>query len=130
MAAPVEVSRTVSLTVSGTPAAVVVEEPKLDRMSERTMPESSRTLTPLDPSAGYGPPVSSGTSVRVPSPLAELVDEPLELLELLEVPLDVVEEEAPVAVDPVPVLQAASAARAPTPPRRPSARRRFIVPRS
>ena len=57
-----------------------------------------------------------------------MVDEPLELL---EVPLDVVDdEEEPVAVDPVPVLQAASAASAPTPPRSPSARRRFIVPRS
>ena len=56
-----------------------------------------------------------------------MVDEPLALL---AVPLDVVDEEEPVAVDPVPVLQAASAARAPTPPRSPSARRRFIVPRS
>ena len=111
--------------VSGTPAAVVVDEPKLDRMSLRTMPESSSTLTPLDPSAGYGPPVSSGTSVRVPSAL--VVDEPLEVL---EVPLEAVDEEEPVTVDPVPVLQAASAASAPTPPRRPSARRRFIVPRS
>ena len=52
------------------------------------------------------------------------------LLELPDVPLDVVDEEEPVAVVPVPVLQAASAASAPTPPRRPSARRRFIVARS
>ena len=122
-------SRTVSLTVSGTPAAVVVDEPKLDRMSDRTIPESSRTLTPLDPSPGYGPAVSSSTSVRVPAASEEALEVPLEVLEVLEVPLDVVDEE-PVAVDPVPVLQAASAARAPTPPRTPSARRRFMVPRS
>jgi hypothetical protein len=60
----VAASRTVSAIVSGTPCATVVDEPKLARMSLRTMPESSRTLTPLEPSPGYGPPVSSGTSVR------------------------------------------------------------------
>ena len=32
--------------------ALVVEEPKLERMSLRTMPESSSTLTPFDPSPG------------------------------------------------------------------------------
>jgi hypothetical protein len=39
-------SRTVSLISRGTPSAVVVEEPKLERMSPRTMPESSSTLGP------------------------------------------------------------------------------------
>jgi hypothetical protein len=58
-ASPVAASRTVSLISSGTPSAVVVEEPKLERMSLRTMPESSSTLGPLDPSPGYGPAVSS-----------------------------------------------------------------------
>ena len=37
---------------SGTPAAVTVEDPRLDRMSLRTIPESSRTSTPLEPSPG------------------------------------------------------------------------------
>ena len=50
------------LTVSGTPAAVVVELPNEERMSWRTMPESSRTSAPLLPSPGYGPAVSSGTT--------------------------------------------------------------------
>ncbi|MFC7656896.1 hypothetical protein ACFQV8_11115 [Pseudonocardia benzenivorans] len=45
-------SASVSSIRSGTPCAVVVEEPKLDRMSLRTMPTSSRTFGPLDPSAG------------------------------------------------------------------------------
>jgi hypothetical protein len=59
----VAASRTVSRIVNGTPAAVVADDPKLDRMSLRTMPESSSTFGPLEPSAGKGPPVSSGTSV-------------------------------------------------------------------
>ena len=44
------------------PSAVVVEEPKLERMSERTMPLSVSTFTPLLPSLGNGPLVSSGIS--------------------------------------------------------------------
>jgi len=51
-ASPVAASRTVSLMVSGTPSAVVVDEPKLERMSLRTMPESSSTLGPFEPSPG------------------------------------------------------------------------------
>ena len=39
-------------TAHPTPPAVVVELPKLDRMSRRTMPESSRTLMPFEPSPG------------------------------------------------------------------------------
>jgi hypothetical protein len=43
--------------VSGTPGAVVVDEPKLDRMSLRTTPEAVRTfetvpLIELEPSEG------------------------------------------------------------------------------
>ncbi len=41
---------------------VVVDEPKLDVMSLRTIPSSVSTFTPLVPSPGYGPPVSSGIS--------------------------------------------------------------------
>ena len=52
---------------SGTPAAVAEAEPKLEVMSLRTMPLSVSTLTPLEPSAGYGPPVSSGISAVVPA---------------------------------------------------------------
>ena len=69
------------------------------------------------------------TSVRVPEALEDVVDEPLEAAPRW--PLDVVDEDEPAGRGPrVPVLQAASAARAPAPPRSPSARRRFIVPRS
>ena len=35
-----------------TPTASVVDEPKLERMSLRTMPESSSTFTPFEPSPG------------------------------------------------------------------------------
>ncbi len=38
--------------LSGTPSARVVEVSKLVVMSLRTMPESSRTLTPFEPSPG------------------------------------------------------------------------------
>ena len=48
---------------SGTPSATVVDVPKLDLMSLRTIPLSVRTLTPLLPSPGNGPPVSCGISV-------------------------------------------------------------------
>ena len=44
------------------PSVVVVDEPKLDVMSLRTMPSSLSTFTPFVPSPGYGPPVSSGIS--------------------------------------------------------------------
>ena len=51
-ASPEAASRTVSRMARGTPSAVVVEEPKLERMSPRTTPESSSTLGPFDPSPG------------------------------------------------------------------------------
>src|SRR5512141_3009586 len=58
--APPPASTSVSLIVVGTPSATVVLEPKLERMSLRTMPVSDSTSTPLDPSPGKGPAVSSG----------------------------------------------------------------------
>jgi hypothetical protein len=60
-------SVTSSWNVNGTPSAVVVEVPKLERMSLRTIPLSVSTLTPLVPSPGYGPLVSSGISVMPPA---------------------------------------------------------------
>ena len=53
------VSWIVRVTVVGTPVAMVVDVPKLDVMSLRTMPLSVRTSGPFDPSPGYGPAVSS-----------------------------------------------------------------------
>ena len=50
--------------------------PKLDRMSLRTTPLCSSTSGPFDPSPGYGPAVSSGTSP----------DEAVEAVAVLEVP--------------------------------------------
>ncbi|WP_249266469.1 MULTISPECIES: hypothetical protein [unclassified Pseudonocardia] len=46
----------------GTPSAVALPVPKLDRMSLRTTPDSVSTFAPLEPSPGYGPAVSSGIS--------------------------------------------------------------------
>ncbi len=42
------------------PAATVDDDPKLDRMSLRTMPSSLNTSIPFEPSPGNGPAVSSG----------------------------------------------------------------------
>ena len=104
-------SRTVSLMVSGTPSAVVVEDPKLERMSLRTIPESSSTLGPFDRSAGNGPAVSSGTSVRSPLPEEEVVAPDAEASDPDGVP------------DPDPP-HAASSAAALSPPNSPSTLRR------
>src|SRR5437763_16662427 len=50
-----------SVTVSGVPGVTVLpDEPKLARISERTMPDCVNTLGPLVPSPGYGPAVSDG----------------------------------------------------------------------
>ena len=38
--------------VRGTPVATVVEDPKLERMSLRTMPAWFNTLAPFEPSPG------------------------------------------------------------------------------
>ena len=53
-----------SLIVSGTPAATVVEDPKLDRMSARTTPLWARMSGPFEPSPGNGPAVSSGITAH------------------------------------------------------------------
>src|SRR6266545_260731 len=58
-------STTVRLIVSGTPSAVPLADPKLERMSLRTMPDWVSTLGPLEPSPGYGPAVSCGISSQV-----------------------------------------------------------------
>ena len=54
----------VSRIVNGTPSAVVVDVPKLDRMSDRTTPLWVRMSGPFDPSPGNGPAVSSGMGVQ------------------------------------------------------------------
>ena len=66
-------SRMVSETVRGTPSAVADADPKLDVRSERTMPLSVSTLTPLEPSAGKGPAVSSGISAVAPGAASVVV---------------------------------------------------------
>src|SRR5882762_6502146 len=82
------------VSCSGTPGAVVVDDPKLLRMSLRTMPLSDRTLetlplTEFDPSDGKGPLVSAGSATQLA--LAEELE--LELLELLELELELLELE-------------------------------------
>ena len=48
------------------PAALLPDDPKLDRMSLRTMPDWVSTLGPLNlPSPGYGPPVSVGITEQL-----------------------------------------------------------------
>src|SRR5438105_6195117 len=54
--------------VSGIPSALPESAPKLDRMSLRTTPVVLSTLAPFDPSAGYGPCVSSGIFVQAVLP--------------------------------------------------------------
>src|SRR5215204_1672754 len=51
--------------VSGTPCASPLAEPKLARMSLRTIPLWVKALGPLEPSPGNGPAVSSGIGVEV-----------------------------------------------------------------
>ena len=45
-------SRITRVTVRGTPPALVVDDPKLEVMSLRTIPLSSKTFGPFDPSPG------------------------------------------------------------------------------
>ncbi|HEU4896598.1 MAG TPA: hypothetical protein VFX88_03375 [Actinomycetota bacterium] len=99
--------------VSGTPSAVVVEDPTLERMSLRTIPESSSTLGPFDPSPGNGPAVSSGTTARSPPPADEE--------EVVAPEPEPVAPAEPPAPDPP---QAASSAAALSPPNSPSTLRR------
>src|SRR3954452_24342749 len=89
LAEPSEASTIFIEIVSGTPSAVPFAEPKLERMSLRTMPLWVNTLGPFEPSPGYGPAVSSGISptdaldaaavVVVDEPVVEesVVDEPV-----------------------------------------------------
>ncbi|WP_232075588.1 hypothetical protein [Phytohabitans suffuscus] len=93
--------------------------PKLERMSERTMPLSSSTLGPFEPSPGYGPAVSSGISpvAVAAAPVADAAAEEAE--DGAEVPPP---PPAPQAARPIPVTPRPSAL---------STRRRPIrVPRS
>src|SRR5262245_49391161 len=62
--------------VSGTPSAVPLSPPKLERMSLRTTPVVDSTFGPLEPSPGYGPCVSSGILVAqaVVVPVVVVVD--------------------------------------------------------
>ncbi len=55
-----------SRMVRGTPSATVVDEPKLEVMSARTIPLSESTSGPLEPSPGNGPAVSSGMTSQAP----------------------------------------------------------------
>jgi hypothetical protein len=111
-------------SVIGTPAAVPLADPKLDRMSLRTIPLCESTSGPLEPSPGYGPAVSSGiSSVAVPADSVAAADAVLEVPvdgALAVVPLDDVEEAVPHATSPAAPI-----------PNAPSIRRRLLsVPRS
>src|SRR3954471_13069842 len=98
--------------VSGTPVATPDAEPKLFVMSLRTMPLSVSTLTPLEPSPGYGPLVSSGISSGDDGvPLA------------LDVPAAALEWPAAEVVS----SAHAASARMPAPPSIVSARRRLSI---
>lgn len=84
----------VMVSCTGSPGAVVVELPKLLRMSLRTTPLAVRMLltepfTEFEPSEGYGPLVSAGSAMQAvvlleEEELALLEEEPLELEELLD----------------------------------------------
>src|SRR5689334_19493848 len=67
---PFETDSTVSSMVSGTPVATPDDEPKLERMSRRTMPLWVSALGPLEPSPGYGPAVSWGMGEHDPDDVA------------------------------------------------------------
>ena len=113
----------VSSIAAGTPSAAPEEEPKLDRMSLRTTPDSMRTFGPFDPSPGYGPAVSAGAAA---APAAAST-----------APAVVVTVDAePVACLDVPPAHAATSAEAPAAPaswnirRRESTFRSWARPRS
>src|SRR6187551_1202173 len=119
MGAQPSASTTASSTVNGTPLATVVDDPKLDVMSLRTMPLSVSTFGPLEPSPGNGPAVSSGISMHSAAAVESVVVEPD----------DVVGVDPSVVVDPaagvVPsCTEQPTSAVAPTPASSVSARRR------
>lgn len=132
-AQPALVFTTVIVSVITTPAAVDVDDTKLDRMSLRTALDRVRTLevAPLDvlvPSAGYGPFVSVGSATHVPDDELDeldelLLDELLELEELDELLLDV--PDPPDEVPPPP--QPATSAAIPALPNQARALRRSMI---
>src|SRR5690349_1858563 len=65
-----------SLIVRGMPVAFVVDVPKLEVMSDRTIPLWFSTLGPLEPSPGNGPAVSSGITAQLASPVVADADAP------------------------------------------------------
>ena len=97
-----------------------LDEPKLERMSWRTMPLSVRTFTPFEPSAGNGPAVSSAMTPTEPPdepvvPAAPAVVAAPVVAEPPLDPLDPVEADAAAVVALVPVALDAQPARASTP---------------
>src|SRR3982750_3348041 len=59
----------------GTPSAVPLISPKLDRMSLRTIPLCSSTSGPLEPSPGYGQAGSSGISQDAVAAVPDAADD-------------------------------------------------------
>jgi hypothetical protein len=111
--------------VSGTPTAIADADPKLVVMSLRTMPVSVSTLTPLEPSPGYGPAVSSGISV----PVDVTVSDSAPVEPPPEVP-DGLGESAASDWSVLPIPQLARAAARPAPPNNVSVRLRLSIGRS
>src|SRR5262245_43002051 len=113
--------------VEVTPSAVPLDEPKLERMSWRTTPLSVRTLTPFEPSPGYGPAVASGLSPIGPLALDEPVAATVVAVVPAAEPLD--EPAAPlaavVALELVPFDAQPTRASTPAPPSSCSIRRRL-----
>src|SRR2546423_13714562 len=112
---------TVNWIVYGTPSAVPLEPSKLVRMSLRTTPLSLSTSGPLEPSPGYGPPVSSGITEHVVTAVVPVV-----VVVTPEV-VDVVDDDVPFVVavalvESFPPEHPATAR--PSPPRSTSAPRR------
>ena len=111
---------------------MVVDGPKLDVMSLRTMPLSVSTFTPLLPSPGYGPAVSSGIAAH-----AVLVDAAVEatvaavLSAVVVLAVDPLEAAMEAELEPESDPHATSTAAAPVPANRVGRRRRLTrVPRS
>src|SRR5918995_1406822 len=123
---PLLTSSTVSVIVSGTPTATADADPKLVVMSLRTMPVSVRTLTPLEPSPGYGPAVSSGISV----PVDDVTVSDSAPVEPAPDVLDGPGESAVSDSSVLPMPQLARAAARPAPPNNVSVRLRLSVGRS
>jgi len=119
----------VMVSVRGSPGAVVVEVPKLLRISLRTMPLAVSMLLVLplavfEPSEGYGPLVSAGSAMQEPVALdEELLEDELDD-ELLLLLLEDEEELLPEVLSEPPPPQAATKAAAPPEASHPSTCRR------